>query len=271
MLRSSNEISRENCQLTDSPESSVKTAMRKVAHSMFQAPSANDQAECESETMVVGDSPKAVGRSQSLHRSRSDDRREPNRARAKGGRKVECEMTKDTKRRTKNYISVTVPLSAAIPAVELEERESTRETPAWENRCVWTDRMLNALAVGVRGGRWYALSDKGESELNLFTSARKVAGKDGAAGVDHQRFADFAEPSDRRIPTPARATTGEDVPPAAGSPSLDSRTGQFPGTTAWHPNGSRSGRTNGHSQRHRTDLRQPVTFDPCHRATTSYS
>jgi len=52
-----------------------------VAHSMFLAPSANDQAECESETMVVDDSLKAVGRSQSLHSS--DDRREPNPTRAK--------------------------------------------------------------------------------------------------------------------------------------------------------------------------------------------
>ncbi|MBP88627.1 MAG: hypothetical protein CMJ64_18255 [Planctomycetaceae bacterium] len=48
---------------------------------MFLAPSANDQAECESETMVVDDSFKAVGRSQSLHSS--DDRREPNPTRAK--------------------------------------------------------------------------------------------------------------------------------------------------------------------------------------------
>lgn len=63
--------------------------MRNVAYSMFQAPLANDQVGCESETMVVGDSPKAVGSSQSLHSS--DDRWEPNPARAKGGRKVECE------------------------------------------------------------------------------------------------------------------------------------------------------------------------------------
>jgi RNA-directed DNA polymerase len=53
--------------------------------------------------------------------------------------------------------------------------------------------MLNALVVGVRGGKWHALSDKVESELNLFTSARKVVGKDGAAGVDHQSTDDFAE------------------------------------------------------------------------------
>lgn len=108
-------------------------------------------------------------------------------------------MTKDTKRRTKNYIPVTVPFSAAIPAEELEERESAREIPAWANRCVWTDRMLNALIVGVRGGKWHALIDKVESELNLFLSARKVTGKKGAAGVDHQSTEDFAEEEIREI------------------------------------------------------------------------
>jgi len=102
-------------------------------------------------------------------------------------------MTKDTKRRANDYIPVTVPFTAAIPAVELEARESTREIPAWANRCVWIDRMLNALTVGVRGGKWHALSDKVESELNLFTPARKVVGKKGAAGVDRQSTADFAE------------------------------------------------------------------------------
>ncbi len=102
-------------------------------------------------------------------------------------------MTKSTKRRAKNYIPVTVPFSAATPAEELEVRESAREIPAWANCCIWTDRMLNALTVGVRGGKWHALSDKVQSELNLFTSARKVIGKKGAAGVDRQSTEDFAE------------------------------------------------------------------------------
>jgi RNA-directed DNA polymerase len=108
-------------------------------------------------------------------------------------------MTKQTKRRAKNYIPVTVPFSAAKsaesanPTEELKARESAREIPAWANRCIWTDRMLNALTVGVRGGKWHALSDKVESELNLFTSARKVVGKKGAAGVDRQSTEDFAE------------------------------------------------------------------------------
>jgi RNA-directed DNA polymerase len=53
--------------------------------------------------------------------------------------------------------------------------------------------MLDTLTVGVRGGKWHALIDKVFSELNLFTSARKVLGKKGAAGVDRQTVEDFAE------------------------------------------------------------------------------
>ena len=76
-----------------------------------------------------------------------------------GGNQTRCErreagkwnarMTKSTKRRAKNYIPVTVPFTAATPTEELEARESAREIPAWANRCVWTDRMLSALTVGV--------------------------------------------------------------------------------------------------------------------------
>ncbi|MFO1063597.1 MAG: group II intron reverse transcriptase/maturase [Pirellulales bacterium] len=51
--------------------------------------------------------------------------------------------------------------------------------------------MLNALAVGVRGGKWHALNDKVCSELNLYVSACKVIGKKGAAGVDRQSTEEF--------------------------------------------------------------------------------
>ena len=97
-----------------------------------------------------------------------------------------------TNRKSKDYTPVTVPFSAASRVGELE-RKSTIEIPQWANRVVWTDRMLNALSVGVRGGKWHALIDKVYSELNLFVSARKVIGKKGAAGVDRQSTEDFSE------------------------------------------------------------------------------
>jgi RNA-directed DNA polymerase len=99
-------------------------------------------------------------------------------------------MAKQAKRKSKDYISVTVPFNAASRDEE-PEGKSTREISNWANRHVWTDRMLNALLVGVRGGKWHALNDKVSNELNLFVSARKVLGKKGAAGVDRQHTEDF--------------------------------------------------------------------------------
>lgn len=99
-------------------------------------------------------------------------------------------MTTRKKRRSKDCIPVTVPFSAASHAGD-PEADSPREIPNWANRNVWTDRMLGALAVGVRGGKWHALIDKVHSELNLYVSARRVVDKKGAAGVDRQSTEDF--------------------------------------------------------------------------------
>ena len=96
------------------------------------------------------------------------------------------------KRKSKDYIPVTVPFSAASRAGDLDGK-SAIEISDWANRSVWTDRMLNALTVGVRSGKWHALIDKVYRELNLFVSARKVVGKKGAAGVDRQSTEDFSE------------------------------------------------------------------------------
>jgi len=102
------------------------------------------------------------------------------------------------KRKSKDYIPVTVPFSAESPSAKASragepEKKSAIEISSWANRSVWTDRMLNALSVGVRGGKWHALIDKVYRELNLFLSARKVVGKKGAAGVDRQSTEDFSE------------------------------------------------------------------------------
>lgn len=88
------------------------------------------------------------------------------------------------------------------PKERLPERVPILATPAgetlgiaqWAHRAVWTDRMLETLLKNkVKGGKWHALFDKVYSELNLFTSARTVLGKKGAAGVDQQTVDDFAE------------------------------------------------------------------------------
>lgn len=99
-------------------------------------------------------------------------------------------MTKPEK--PKAYAPVTVPF-AATP---------TGETPSiaqWAHPVVWTDRMLATLEQGVKGGKWHTLIDKVFAPLNLFTSARKVLGKAGAAGVDGQTVEDFDEQSSEEL------------------------------------------------------------------------
>jgi RNA-directed DNA polymerase len=53
--------------------------------------------------------------------------------------------------------------------------------------------LATLLEDKVRGGKWHTLIDKVFRELNLFCSARKVLGKQGAAGVDRQTVEDFAK------------------------------------------------------------------------------
>jgi RNA-directed DNA polymerase len=54
--------------------------------------------------------------------------------------------------------------------------------------------MLSTLLEDkVRGGKWHTLIDKVYSELNLYLAARKVTGKQGAAGVDGQTCEAFEE------------------------------------------------------------------------------
>jgi len=91
------------------------------------------------------------------------------------------------KGKSKERLPERVPISAT-PTGE------TTGIAQWAHHTVWTDRMLETLLKNkVRGGKWHALIDKVFSKLNLFTSARKVLGKKGAAGVDQQTVCDFAE------------------------------------------------------------------------------
>jgi len=88
-------------------------------------------------------------------------------------------------RKRKDYTPVTVPFAAT-------QTGETPEISAWAHSAVWTDRMLDTLHVGVRGGKWHTLIDKVFDKRNLYASARKVLGKKGAAGVDHQSVEDFS-------------------------------------------------------------------------------
>ena len=63
----------------------------------------------------------------------------------------------------------------------------------WANRVVWTDRMLDALGQGVRGGKWHTLIDKVHNLRNLLAASQTVVDNEGASGVDHQTVKHFAD------------------------------------------------------------------------------
>jgi RNA-directed DNA polymerase len=55
---------------------------------------------------------------------------------------------------------------------------------SWVEPSVWTERMLTALEVGVKGGKWYSLIDKVSSLRNLKSAFSQVRRNQGSAGVD---------------------------------------------------------------------------------------
>jgi RNA-directed DNA polymerase len=91
--------------------------------------------------------------------------------------------------------------SAGLPeeAREAEEAQQRRERWGWVEPEVWTDRMLAALEVGVKGGRWFSLVDKVYAERTLRLAWERVERHHGAAGVDRQSIAAFAARAERYL------------------------------------------------------------------------
>lgn len=63
----------------------------------------------------------------------------------------------------------------------------------WVERSVWTDRMLEALEKGVKGGVWFSLIDKVYRPQTLYAGWLTVRANKGSAGSDRQRIEDFEE------------------------------------------------------------------------------
>lgn len=55
----------------------------------------------------------------------------------------------------------------------------------WVERAFWTDRRLQALETGVKGGKWYSLNDKMVRQGVLEAAWRQVERNQGASGIDH--------------------------------------------------------------------------------------
>ena len=87
---------------------------------------------------------------------------------------------------------------AAVPARATQAGE-IRARWAWVEPSVWTDRMLEALETGVKGGKWYSLMDKVYRRENLRAAFREVAANRGAPGVDHVTIEQFKHQEEAQL------------------------------------------------------------------------
>jgi RNA-directed DNA polymerase len=103
---------------------------------------------------------------------------------------------------------VTTELGGRTPAGVPEKAKQAGEDPrtvglardwSWTEPTVWTARMLAALEQGVKGGIWYSLIDKIQSETTLRAAFAEVAANKGAAGVDRVSVEHFARDKDANL------------------------------------------------------------------------
>jgi len=82
---------------------------------------------------------------------------------------------------------------AAVSAVEAKQAGETRQGRKWPwvERSVWTDRMLEALDKGVKGGVWFSLIDKVVRPGTLLAAWKQVKANGGSAGSDRQSIEAF--------------------------------------------------------------------------------
>jgi RNA-directed DNA polymerase len=90
--------------------------------------------------------------------------------------------------------------TAASAEEAMQGRETHARRPRGPDRGVkagvWTERMLSALANGVKGGKWFSLMDKVFAPATLALAWTKVRANKGAAGVDGQSVKRFAAKAD---------------------------------------------------------------------------
>jgi RNA-directed DNA polymerase len=69
----------------------------------------------------------------------------------------------------------------------------------WVERSIWSERMLESLVKGVKGGVWFSLIDKVYRPTTLYAGWETVKKNRGSAGTDHQSIEDFERNLEREI------------------------------------------------------------------------
>lgn len=80
---------------------------------------------------------------------------------------------------------------AGVSAVRTKQAGEIRSGWDWVERTVWTDRMLESLERGVKGGVWFSLIDKVVRSRTLYAAWVLVKKNKGGAGSDHQDLESF--------------------------------------------------------------------------------
>jgi RNA-directed DNA polymerase len=102
---------------------------------------------------------------------------------------------------------------AAVP--EAKQAGEVRARWAWVEPRVWTERMLTALEIGVKGGKWFSLIDKVSAPRVLLRAFEQVKANGGAAGVDHQTIAMYEQRIEQHTEYLARTLRDGSYQPAA--------------------------------------------------------
>lgn len=89
-------------------------------------------------------------------------------------------------------------LTEVAPQGHKHSRETIRERVKAEP-CVWSERMLAALKLGVKGGKWFSLHDKCFSTRCLCRAWERVKDKGGCGGIDGVNLETFGKHADKEI------------------------------------------------------------------------
>ena len=102
---------------------------------------------------------------------------------------------------------------AAVPERAKQGGETASTEWAWVERSIWTERMLEALHRGVKGGVWFSLAGRSHTSRSMGSTALRQPiapcfspGKpptgEPDAGEPHVRFGGRGGASQCAIPTP---------------------------------------------------------------------
>lgn len=79
----------------------------------------------------------------------------------------------------------------AVP--ETAKQAGEARPMGWVERSIWTERMLESLTRGVKGGVWFSLIDKVYRISTLYAAWQAVRRNGGSAGSDHQSIEKFEQ------------------------------------------------------------------------------